>query len=372
MNRECFEREMLYRLREQRRLHPAIEQEDTVKFVFQALLGPGHLLAAREKVTDFIAHEMDGLPEDPEEPLFETLSPEWCRFNLRRAKTEGIPPSVIAGLMTVSQTQRPFTRKDVFDVCSRLAETGEAAIPDPDSLRRIPDENWLPSHSAAYRTQEQPAYRVVSTDWIPCREVLCRMAEIRKRVKRPLVTIDGPCASGKTTLADRLATAFEAAVIHTDDFVIPHARKTAERLAVPGGNCDADRLVKEVAAPWKRGDQVRYRKYDCCQDQLLPEEQLPDCGMLILEGSYSNLPSIRTYADLRLYTETPEAVRLDRLQKRESPESMRQFLTKWIPLENAYFTAYGIPDQRCVLIRTMPESGADMKSICRGEKNGVY
>ena len=126
MNQECFEREMLYHLREQRRLHPAIGQEDTVKFVFQALLGPGHLLAAREKVTDFIAHEMDGLSEDPEEPLFETLSPEWCRLNLRRAKVERISPSVIAGLMTVSQTHRPFTRKDVFDVCSRLAETGSA------------------------------------------------------------------------------------------------------------------------------------------------------------------------------------------------------------------------------------------------------
>ena len=87
-----------------------------------------------------------------------------------------------------------------------------------------------------------------------------------------LITLDGPCASGKTTLAKKLAAVFEAALVHTDDFVVPHAQKTAARLAIPGGNCDAERLVKEVAAPWKRGESVKYRRYDCGLDRLLPEE----------------------------------------------------------------------------------------------------
>ena len=33
-----------------------------------------------------------------------------------------------------------------------------------------------------------------------------------------------------------LAEALGAAVVHTDDFVVPHAMKTKERLAIPGGN----------------------------------------------------------------------------------------------------------------------------------------
>ena len=40
---------------------------------------------------------------------------------------------------------------------------------------------------------------------------------------RMLVTLDGPCASGKTTLAGQMAEALGAAVVHTDDFVVPHA-----------------------------------------------------------------------------------------------------------------------------------------------------
>ncbi len=172
--------------------------------------------------------------------------------------------------------------------------------------------------------------------------------------ERVLVTIDGPCAAGKTTLAGKLAEAFGAAVIHTDDFVIPHAQKTPERLAVPGGNCDAARLAAEVAAPWKQGTQVVYRKYDFRNDRLLPEEKLPDCRVLILEGSYCNLPAIRKYADVRIFLAAPWETRLERLRQRESPRSLQMFMDRWIPLEDAYFSAYGLPDPGCVLISARP------------------
>ncbi len=171
------------------------------------------------------------------------------------------------------------------------------------------------------------------------------------KAKRLLVTIDGPCASGKTTLARRLSEALCAPVIHTDDFVVPHARKTAERLAAPGGNCDAERLVREVLAPFQRGELVRFRRYDCRADRLLPEEELPKgTRALILEGSYCNLPVIREFAGLRLFVDTPEEIRMERLRKRETPESLRRFREKWIPLEKAYFQAYHLPDSGCVIL----------------------
>ena len=185
------------------------------------------------------------------------------------------------------------------------------------------------------------------------RETLER--EIRQKLTgapadRLLITIDGPCASGKTTLAASLADRLDAAVVHTDDYVIPHAQKTPDRLAVPGGNCDADRLAGEVAAPWKRGETVIFRRYDFRNDRLLPEERLPDCRLLILEGSYCNLPEIRKYADLRIFMTVPWEVREQRLQRRESPESLQRFYDRWIPLENRYFEAFGLPDQGCAVL----------------------
>lgn len=181
-------------------------------------------------------------------------------------------------------------------------------------------------------------------------EIIREIADIQAGKEKTVITIDGPCASGKTTLAGKLAEAFAAVVVHTDDYVVPHAEKTAERLAIPGGNCDAERLVREVLDPWKHGCPAQYRKYDCLQDRILPGQPLPESGTLIVEGCYCNLPDIRELADLRLFMDTPEETRMVRLKERESPESLKRYYEKWIPLENAYFEAYHLPDSDCVHI----------------------
>ncbi len=168
--------------------------------------------------------------------------------------------------------------------------------------------------------------------------------------QRILITLDGPCASGKTTAAEALAKALGASVLHTDDFVVPHAQKTPVRLAVPGGNCYWERL-SQVISQWKAGLSPAYQRYDCRHDCFLPPENLASDRILILEGSYCNLPGLRKYADLRLFMDTPEPERLERLRRREPPDSLRMFFSKWIPLENAYFAAYGLPDEQCVVIR---------------------
>ncbi len=353
MNKEAFEREILNRLKAQCLRMPAMQPEDVIKFVFQAMLGMGHLLSTPEKVAQYIANEMAELRADPEEPLFEILSPAWCRMNLRRAMAASIQPQVMAGLMLTSGSELPLTRQDVYDCCRKMARSGEYGLKDDTALDAILDEQWLPSHSIAYREKYHPNYRVISTNWISCTEAIQRIAEKGAGSKRLLITLDGPCASGKTTLARKLAQVFQGEVVHTDDFVIPHALKTPERLAVPGGNCDAERLAKEVVIPFKRGFPVRYRRYDCMKDDLLPEENLPDTRVLILEGSYCNLPPIQEYADVRLFLDAPWDVRETRLLARESAMSMQQFYDRWIPLENAYFEAYHLPDDRNVCIITL-------------------
>ena len=350
MNRESFEKDMLSRLKARMLQTPAMQQEDVVKFVFQAMLGVGHLLSSRDSVTDYISHEMNRLSPNPAEPLIEVLSPAWCRLNLRRAMTELIQPRMIAGMMLASCCDLLFSRQDVYDCCKRIVQSGEFHL-TAATLDRILDEHWLPSHSEAYREKCHPAYRVISSDWIPCMEAIQRIAQAGAGANRLLVTLDGPCASGKTTLAQKLSQVFQGEVVHTDDYVVPHALKTPERLAVPGGNCDVERLAREVVIPFKSGNPVRYRRYDCRKDVLLPEEQLSDSKVLILEGSYCNLPGIREYADVRLFLDTPWEIRKARLLKRESAASLQQFYDRWIPLENAYFEAYHLPGDGDIVIK---------------------
>ena len=73
---ESFRQAMLNNLNAQYLRYPEMQQEDVVKFVFQAMLGVGHLLSGREHVTEFIARETDTLQADPDEPLLEPLSPD--------------------------------------------------------------------------------------------------------------------------------------------------------------------------------------------------------------------------------------------------------------------------------------------------------
>ena len=336
-------------LREERLRRPEMRAEDAVKYVFQALLGVGHLLAGREAVADYIASEMNALAPDPKEPLLEPVGDEWCRLNLRRAMAEGLTPGMIAGLMLAVAPAKAHTRQEVLDVCQQLARDGDPLFADASALARITDETWLPSHSPAYRAAYRPAYRLISADWQPAMAAVLRIAR-KTETDRLLVTLDGPCATGKTTLAARLAAVFEAQTLHTDDFVIPHAQKTPERLAIPGGNCDAGRLTEEALIPWKGGAAVHFRRYDWTARALCPPETLPPCRVLILEGSYCNLPVIRALADVRLFLTAPWAVREARLRRRESPASFQRFLDLWIPLEDAYFDAYALPDGGCTVI----------------------
>lgn len=350
MRKEDFEQDVLLHLDEQRGIRPAMRAQDAVKFIFQAMLGVGHLLSSRGRVRDFIANEMENLQPDPSEPLCETLSPSWSRLNLKHAKAVRIEPDTIAGLMLAAQPTMQFTRQDVFETCRRAMRLSPGHSADRAELANILDENWLPSHSDAYREEYDPAYRVISAQWLPCMEAIIGISRKKACTDLLLITLDGPCASGKTTLAQKLSDVLRAPVIHTDDFVIPHAQKTPERLAIPGGNCDAERLEEEVVKPWKQGAAVKYRKYDCCADRLLPEETLPNGDMLIVEGCYCGLPRIRSYADVCLFIDAPWELRKKRLEQRETPASMKQFYERWIPLEKKYFKAYNLPDSTMLCI----------------------
>ena len=161
------EEEMKRCLAEQRKRYPRMNEEDVVKFVFQGMLGVGHLIASRESALLRLREETDALgeslPASAEEPLVEKISADWVRINLRPAKAQGITPEDLALRLYRSAQMRPlpFTRQDVYDFCVKLDGSERmrtAAI-------RVLDEAWLPSHSAQYRAAYHPAYRVLHEDF---------------------------------------------------------------------------------------------------------------------------------------------------------------------------------------------------------------
>lgn len=68
-----------------------------------------------------------------------------------------------------------------------------------------------------------------------------------------LIAIDGRCAAGKTTFAEKLSSIMECSVIHMDHFFLRPEQRTKERLAQAGGNVDRERFMEEVLKPLKAG-----------------------------------------------------------------------------------------------------------------------
>ena len=67
MTKEAFAQEILCHLREQLERYPCMEPQDLVKFVFQAMLGVGHLLSSRDAVENYVIRETEQL--SPGKPL---------------------------------------------------------------------------------------------------------------------------------------------------------------------------------------------------------------------------------------------------------------------------------------------------------------
>ncbi len=170
-------------------------------------------------------------------------------------------------------------------------------------------------------------------------EQICRcVLEMQARV----LVIDGHCGSGKTTLARELAVLLQAPVIHMDDFFLPFALRTPERLSQPGGNVDYERFAAEVLPVIGTGAMFTYGRFDCSEGTVTPAV-CPAADIRIVEGTYSLHPRFMPYwqemGALTVFASVPPQEQLRRIAQR-NPQLLERFRSEWIPMENQYFAAF--------------------------------
>lgn len=155
------------------------------------------------------------------------------------------------------------------------------------------------------------------------------------------LAIDGPCASGKTSLADKLQTRFDARVIPMDDFFLPADLRTKERYGTPGGNVHHERFLEEVA-PYigkeVNRSTIHYSPFDCHKMRYGQQKSLPFAPLTIIEGTYSLHFSLRHLYDIKILLQISREEQTKRLLCREGPQGFEVFKNRWMPLENLYFS----------------------------------
>ena len=166
--------------------------------------------------------------------------------------------------------------------------------------------------------------------------------------KTLLLAIDGRCAAGKTTLAEKLKQRFGCGVLHMDDFFLRPFQRTPARLAEPGGNVDYERFLNEVLCPLSQGREAVFRPWLCHTQRFGDPVRISAGPLVVTEGSYSCHPALRKYYGLRVFLSVSPQEQLRRIEKRNGPEATVVFREKWIPLEELYFSRCGV-EEACEL-----------------------
>lgn len=179
-------------------------------------------------------------------------------------------------------------------------------------------------------------------------ELILLLNEWEKLNERKIIAIDGRCAAGKTTLAKFLSENMNCDVIHIDDFFLPANKRTEERMTKRGGNIDFERLISEILTPIKNGETYVYSKYNCQNGSFSAGQRVNPQKITVVEGSYSCHPCVFPFYDLHVFLDIDKEKQKERVLRRNKDNS-DAFFSKWIPMEEKYFSEFNIKD-KCEII----------------------
>jgi uridine kinase len=166
-----------------------------------------------------------------------------------------------------------------------------------------------------------------------------------------MIAIDGHGAAGKSTIAEAVAQATGAALVHTDDFFQATPPRVA-RLAL-ADYYDWPRLRIQALEPLRARLGAVFRRFDWERGSGLDGTVTVEPSDLILvEGVYSAAPELRDLVDRSVFVDTPEQERLRRLRGRVKPE---EWDDQWLLAERAYFGVIRPPASFDLIV-----SGADL------------
>lgn len=324
---------------------PDLEPQDAVKFLYQHHMGPGHLIADKSVALSRLQEEWDSVSADPNAPLFHSIGNGLCRLNLNRCKADKLSQSTVAKIFSLTAQRFTPTPKKLE---SSLDLVYSLPLPKDEVdayLRQYRAQGYpMISHSARFREQYHPAYRIVSEYYVNIIPVLIAIDQAMTEHPHLRVAIDGPCASGKSTLGAALQDIYNCPLIHMDDFFLRPEQRSSERLSQPGGNVDYERFVQEVLAPLLAGLNFAYRPWRCQRGALGDAIPVSAAPLTVVEGSYSLRPDLRNAYQLRVWVEAAWESRRQRLLERGGMECLERFEQLWIPLEDSYFAQCRVAD----------------------------
>ena len=336
------------------RKYPEMQAQDYVKLAYQHALGCGHLVKDEKTCLDRIRAERNGIQTNVRtEPIGNGL----VRLYLDGGDFPVSDDAVKNMFMHTANTFTPAENalENALDVLLSLSEKNLIGVNHADMTAFITSYKSqgmpLVSHTNAYRNAYHPAYRVVSEAFAGILSCLSALEKVKREKKNPVIAIDGMCASGKTTLARLLSVCLNAPVFHMDDFFLPPAKRTPERLSEPGGNVDYERFKEEVLTNIKIGKPFSFRPFDCGKMDLSDPVQSAPGEITIVEGAYACHPTLIDDYDFIILMTVDSALQKERILKRNGAKMLERFVHEWIPMEMNYLEHFKISEKADLIIK---------------------
>ena len=329
--------------------YPLLQPTDLLKFLHQSVFGCGHLIADPSAAADWLDREMESCAPGGE---IEPLDGDFCRVPLGYLKALHLSPSSFAALFALSAQKAGGTVETLeLRLSAALDMARDGLLPFSFGALSAAVEDWRAAgfparhHSDAFRAAYAPAYRVLHRGHAALLPLMGCIDRLLAQKGRAILAIEGRAGSGKSTLASLLQSIYGAAVLHMDDFFLQPEQRTEERYATPGGNIDHERFAAEVLPGLQAGTTFRYRPFDCATFTVGEGVDITPTPLTVVEGSYSMHPALDQYYDCAAVLTVDAAEQRRRIEAR-NPAFAPKFFDIWIPLEEAYFTAFH-PEERC-------------------------
>ena len=329
--------------------YPLMEIQDYVKLAYQNEFGPRHL-AEKDRLHQGIQSEMAKLSDAEGEYETEAIGNGLSRLSLCGLPHPDTDAQLIAELMILTMDHHSGTPEGLERKLKALEEKlGPDAKQWLDEYRAggCPPAN----HSEVYRSTYQPYYRVMKTEYANWFPALSEIASLLAAQQPVVISIDGRCGSGKSSLAAVIKEVFSCNVFHMDDYYLPPDRRADDWETIPAGNMDLERFKMEVLQPVKEGKDVLYQPFDCQTGSLAEPSAVPPTQLTVIEGSYSQHPELSDQYELKIFITSGPEVQRKRLTEREG-DYVKVFFSRWMPLEERYFTAFDIENKSDMILDT--------------------
>ena len=328
--------------------YPQLELQDLMKFLYQSSFGCEHLVSDFSKVKSNIELELQNT-KDPYDSI-EELDGDYVRLHLNY----GLNVNTLSTLFILSSQQEKNGIKQLEDKIQILLElisnnTLPFSLNESNKMLLNWKEEGYPAihHSNIFNQLYHPSYRLIHKKYVPFLELF----KYIDNEHPSMISIDGRCASGKTTLSTLLKQIYDCNIFKMDDFFLQPDQRTKERFESPGENVDHERFEEEILIPLSKHEAVKFRKFNCSTMSIEPSILIPYKPFNIIEGSYSMHSNLQKYYDFSVFLTVNKDEQIERLKKR-NPNMLNNFIQRWIPLEEAYFNTFSIQDKCNIQINT--------------------